>query len=64
MMHHMRPGEMGGLIVSTPVLPRYQIGDLILAFRAPYFRCIGRQRWWTPLYYFWEELSSLNLGRL
>jgi hypothetical protein len=64
MMHHMRPGEMGGLIVSTPVLPRYRIGDLILAFRAPYFRCIGRQRWWTPLYYFWEELSSLNLGRL
>jgi hypothetical protein len=64
MMHHMRPGEMGGLIVSTPVLPRYRIGDLILAFHAPYFRCIGRQRWWTPLYYFWEELSSLNLGRL
>jgi hypothetical protein len=64
MLHEMRPGEMGGLIVSTPILPRYRIGDLILAFRAPYFRCIGRERWWTPLRYAWEELTSLNLGQL
>jgi hypothetical protein len=64
MMHDMRPGEMGSLVVSTPILPRYQIGDLILAVRPPYFRCIGREKWWTPLAYIWEELSSLNLGRL
>jgi hypothetical protein len=64
MLHEMRPGEMGSLIVSTPVLPRYRIGDLILAFRAPYFRCIGRERWWTPLRYAWKELVSLNLGQL
>jgi hypothetical protein len=64
MLHEMRPGEPGSLIVSTPVLPRYRIGDLILAFRAPYFRCIGRERWWTPLSYAWKELVSLNLGRL
>jgi hypothetical protein len=64
MLHEMRPGEMGSLVVSTPILPRYKIGDLILAFKPPYFRCIGRQRWWTPLNYWWNELSSLNLGRL
>ena len=64
MMHEMRPGEMGGLIVSTPILPRYRIGDLILAFRPPYFRCIGRERWWTPLRYAWDELTSFNLGQL
>ena len=64
LLHEMRPGEMGSLIVSTPVLPRYKIGDLIRAFRAPYFRCIGRERWWTPLDYFWGEFMSLNLGRL
>lgn len=64
MLHEMRPGETGGLIVSTPVLPRYRISDLILAMRPPYFRCIGRERWWTPLHYAWNELASLNLGQL
>ncbi|MBN1665750.1 MAG: GH3 auxin-responsive promoter family protein [Anaerolineales bacterium] len=64
MLHEMRPGEMGGLVVSTPILPRYRIGDLILAFKAPYFRCIGREEWWTPLKYGWEELLSFNLGQL
>ncbi len=64
MLHEMRPGEMGSLIVSTPILPRYQIGDRIRAFRPPYFRCIGRDRWSTPLRYIWDECRTLNLGRL
>jgi hypothetical protein len=64
MLHEMRPGEMGSLVVSTPILARYEIGDIILAMRAPYFRCIGRSEWWTPLRYAWDELMTLNLGRL
>ena len=64
MLHEMRPGEVGNLVVSTPILPRYKIGDLILAFRAPYFRCIGRDRWWTMLNYAWSEFQTLNLGQL
>ena len=64
MLHEMRPGERGSLVVSTPVLPRYRIGDLILAVQPPYFRCIGREAWWTPLAYAWGELSSFNLGKL
>ena len=64
MLHEMHPGEMGSLIVSTPILPRYEIGDLILAFTPPYFRCIGRNEWWTPLKYFWDELVSFNLNQL
>ena len=64
MLYEMRPGELGSLVVSTPVLPRYKIGDLILAFDSPYFRCIGRERWWTPIEYTWKEFSSLNLGQL
>jgi hypothetical protein len=64
MLHEMRPGETGNLIVSTPILPRYRIGDLILAFRAPYYRCIGRDRWWTVLNYVWNEFQTLNLGQL
>lgn len=64
LLHEMRPGEMGGLVASTPVLPRYEIGDLILAVRPPYFRCIGRTTWWTPLRYAWDEFTTFNLGRL
>ena len=63
-LHEMRPGETGNLIVSTPILARYKIGDLIRAIRPPYFRCIGRDRWWTPLSYLWSEFSTLNFGRL
>jgi hypothetical protein len=63
-LHQMRRGELGSLIVSTPIFPRYQIGDLILAFRPPYFRCIGRENWLTPLKYAWYEASTLNFGRL
>ncbi|MBC7265137.1 MAG: GH3 auxin-responsive promoter family protein [Chloroflexi bacterium] len=64
MLYEMHPGELGSLIVSTPILARYKIGDLILAIRPPYFRCIGRERWWTPLRYAWDELMTFNLGRL
>jgi len=64
MLHEMRSGELGSLVVSTPVLARYKIGDLILALRPPCFRCIGRDRWWTPLDYLWGELMTMNLGRL
>ncbi len=64
MLHEMKPGEMGSLVVSTPILARYKIGDLILALRPPYFRCIGRDQWWTPLHYVWDEFMTLNLGRL
>jgi hypothetical protein len=70
MLHEMQAptrwslGEMGSLVVSTPILARYKIGDLILAFQPPYFRCIGRDSRWTPLRYAWDEFTTLNLGRL
>ncbi len=63
-LHEMRAGETGTLVVSTPILARYEIGDLVRAFRPPYFRCIGRDRPFTRLAYAWGELESLNLGRL
>ena len=64
MLHELKNGESGSLIVSTPILPRYRIGDRILALQQPYFRCIGRDVWTTPLKYAWNEFSTLNLGRL
>ncbi len=64
MLHEMRAGEIGSLVVSTPILARYKIGDTILACRSPYFRCIGRDHWWTTLTYYWDEFQTLNFGRL
>lgn len=64
MLYEMKPGEMGSLIVSTPILARYRIGDMILALSPPYFRCIGREKWWVPLEYYWGEITSLNFGQL
>jgi hypothetical protein len=64
LLHEMRPGEQGSLVVTTPVLVRYKIGDRILAMQPPYFRCIGRDEWWTPLRYAWDEFMTGNIGRL
>ena len=64
MLHEMRPGETGSLIVSTPVLARYQIGDLIRAYAPPYFRCIGRDRWYTPIVHTWRMANALDFGDL
>jgi hypothetical protein len=64
MMHEMRPGETGSLVVSTPILPRYKIGDLIKAFQPPYFRCIGRDELIARLRYWWDQLTTMDLGRL
>lgn len=63
-LYQMKPGELGSLIISTPVLARYEIGDLILAFSPPYFRTIGRKDRLTPFKYIWYEFSTFNLGRL
>ena len=64
MMYEMKPGEMGSLIVSTPIFPRNRIGDLIRAFEPPYFRCIGRDRRSTLVRYVWDEVLSLNFDQL
>ncbi len=69
MLHEMRAparwslGEYGSLIVSTPVLPRYRVGDLIRAFDPPYFRCIGRQGRLTRLRYWLDGILNLDFGR-
>ena len=44
MLHGLKRGEWGRLVVSTPVLPRYDIGDLIESQGKGYFRVLGRAR--------------------
>jgi len=48
-LHELRRGEWGRLIVSTPMFPRYLIGDLVEAAGKNYFRVFGRDRPMTVL---------------
>ncbi len=42
MLHDLRRGEWGRLIVSSCLFPRYEIGDMIEAIGKNYFRVFGR----------------------
>jgi GH3 auxin-responsive promoter len=44
LLHELRANEWGRLVVSTTMLPRYEIGDLIEAAGKDYFRVFGRDR--------------------
>lgn len=59
-LHEMRPREWGRLIVSTPVFPRYDIGDYIESLGKGYFRVIGRARLTTALEHVLYNLSTFR----
>jgi hypothetical protein len=63
LLHELSPGEFGSLVVSTPVLPRYRIGDLVRAFEPPYFRCIGREGPWAKVRYWLDGIRFMDFGR-
>jgi hypothetical protein len=44
MLSELKRGEWGRLIISTPILPRYKIGDLIEAMGKNYYRVFGRDK--------------------
>jgi len=43
MLHELKRGEWGKLIVSSCMFPRYDIGDIIEAAGKNYFRVVGRR---------------------
>ena len=49
MLHELERGEWGRLIISSSMLPRYDIGDLIEAKGKNYFRVLGRSKFSTIL---------------
>ncbi|MCW4012216.1 MAG: GH3 auxin-responsive promoter family protein [Candidatus Bathyarchaeota archaeon] len=44
MLSELKRGEWGRLIISTPILPRYKIGDLVEAMGKNYYRVFGRDK--------------------
>ena len=49
MLHELRRGEWGKLVISSCMFPRYYIGDLIEAAGKNYFRVFGRDKLLTRL---------------
>jgi hypothetical protein len=49
MLHELKRGEWGSLIISSCMFPRYDIGDLIEAAGQNYYRVFGRKKIFTLL---------------
>jgi hypothetical protein len=61
MLHELKRGEWGSLIVSSCMFPRYEIGDLIEAAGKNHFRVFGRKK---PLTLLEHRLYRTFLGRI
>jgi len=61
LLHELKRGEWGRLIISSCMLPRYDIGDLVESAGKNYFRVIGRRNTSTLLEH---KLYRLFLGWL
>lgn len=61
MLHELKRGEWGRLIISSCMLPRYDIGDLIEAAGKNYYRVFGRNNTLTLMEH---RLHRTFLGRL
>ena len=61
MLHELKRGEWGRLIISTCMFPRYDIGDMIECAGKNYFRVFGRH---TALTILEHRLYRLFLGWL
>jgi phenylacetate-coenzyme A ligase PaaK-like adenylate-forming protein len=61
MLHELKRGEWGKLIISSSMFPRYDIGDMIEAAGKNYFRVFGRRKALTLLEH---RLHRLFLGWL
>jgi len=60
-LHGLRRGEWGRLIISGPLFPRYDIGDLIESMGKGYFRVFGRAK---ALTYLEHHLFNIVTGRI
>jgi hypothetical protein len=58
MLHDLKRGEWGRLIISSSMFPRYDIGDLIEAEGKNYFRVLGRRNASTLLEHRFYRLFS------
>lgn len=61
MLHELKRGEWGRIIISSCLFPRYNIGDMIEAMGKNYFRIFGRDKFLTILEH---RLYRLLFGKI
>ncbi len=61
MLYELEKGERGSLVVSSCLFPRYKIGDIIKSFGGSAFTCLGREKDFNLITYYWERLMGQTL---
>jgi hypothetical protein len=56
MLHELRRGEHGSLIISSCLFPRYRIGDLIKCAGGNYYTVIGRDEKFARIRHFFTNM--------
>ena len=61
MLHELEKGERGSLIVSSCLFPRYKIGDIVKSFGGNAITCLGREKDFSVIRYYWDRLMGQAL---
>jgi hypothetical protein len=64
MLHEMRPGQLGSLVISSSLFPRYEIGDVVECHGEHHYRIIGRRRWTVLTAHLARRIAQHILGLL
>lgn len=61
MLYELKRGERGSLIISSCLFPRYKIGDIIKSFGGSALTCLGREKDFNVVKYYWERVMGQML---
>lgn len=61
MLYELEKGERGSLIISSCLFPRYKIGDIIKSFGESAFTCLGREKDFNVVKYYWNRFMGQTL---
>jgi hypothetical protein len=64
MLHEMRPGQLGSLVISSSLFPRYEIGDIVECHGGHHYRIIGRRKWTVLTAHLAQRIAQHILGLL
>lgn len=61
MLHELEKGERGSLVISSCLFPRYKIGDVVKSFGGNALICLGREKDFSLIKYYWDRLMGQTL---
>ncbi len=60
MLHEMKKGERGSLIISSTLFPRYRIGDIVKSFGDGGIACISREKYFHTVKYWYDQFMGYS----